>query len=169
MSTSNSSGSLNFFTPEIQKEFWSELDPDLNLFIDYCKDQENWTYGYNELPETFVELASSLPKVANISVNSEQSKEIIHALIPLMSAMQYGPFLSSYAWLDNQTNDALGWGNLVYIECVALSDDKTHSLYLMAKNIVERINVGLEFDACCKLFTRGDLMLKLKAAQTIEV
>lgn len=94
-----SSKDKSILSPVSQKEFWSELRPDLSDFLDMNEEKESWTYKYNEVPDLFLSLSAALPKVASLPPTGE-AKGIIEDLIPILSSLPMRESISAIMWMD---------------------------------------------------------------------
>ena len=153
---------------DLQADFWSSTSPDLRQFVEHCDSLEDWTYHYSDMPETYEKIEKIVNDLAKVEPKGESSRDIIHNLIPLLSSIGFSSCMHALIWLDDMSKrrngDGLGWSVIIYIEAIALSSTD-NKLKVEAKNLVERLELILDFHIKCRLFVRGDILLKLKQAK----
>lgn len=145
---------MEFFSPTMQTLYWSNLDPDIQQFLDEYERREDWTYRYDELPSLFVDTARLLPRVINIPLNRD-AIQIIHMLMPILSSMPLRQCISAVAWLDtnSESQAGKGWGMTCYMESSRIYFSiKDSPVYLHAKLLYERIRIMLHTSLSSKLF-----------------
>lgn len=148
------SNEMVFFEPLMQHMFWSNLDPDIQRFLDEFEGREDWTYQYEELPSMFIETANMLPKVLSLPINKDASV-IVHRLMPILSSMPLRQSISAIAWLDSNSEHQAGkgWGMICYMESARVFHNMPDSpVYLHAKALYERIRIMLHTSLSSKLF-----------------
>lgn len=145
----------NIFSPDFQKKFWAELDPDLRFFLDEHEKKEDWTYKYNEIPSAFIELSSALPRVA-VLPPSDNTKQILHQLIPILSSLPMRESLTSIMWLDRSIKNEgdMGWGVVLYMESAQIyHNNKDSDIFLQSKVIYERIRTLVQSSLSLEIFS----------------
>jgi hypothetical protein len=143
----------NWFSPEYQKTFWSQLDPDMRIFLENWESSETWTYSERELPELYSKLLEALPKLAEYSPSPRHS-ELIRDLIPLLTAMPLRMAVTAVSWLDQRnTSQSYGWGILCLMEASRIAEDNGDPLQADSKAFADRIRVMLRTTLATKLFS----------------
>lgn len=148
------SNEMVFFEPLMQHMFWSNLDPDIQRFLDEFEGREDWTYGYEEFPSMFIETAKMLPEVLTLPID-KNAKMIVHMLMPILSSMPLRQSISAIAWLDSNSEHqpGRGWGMICYMEAVSIFHNMPDSpVFLHAKILYERIRIMLHTSLSSKLF-----------------
>jgi hypothetical protein len=150
------------YTPEAQDGFWGEMDPDTRAFLDEFEKRETFTYRFDELPALFVSMASALPDVADLPVDSK-SQALLVRLIPLLSSMPFRQCVFSVHWLNTHAKDSpMGWGTLCYLEALNIANNiKDHPHHDLSRVIVERISVMTRANKAISLY--GQWQLKLSS------
>lgn len=144
-------------SPEMQDSFWGLISPDMRHELKAYEKLEQWTYNFEEIPEMFVEISKALPKVVEMPLTVE-TQELLKPLIPLLSALPLGPFMSCLIWLDNRAShepEAYGWGVICYREAVAIvaSGEQT-PMYEQARIVYERVQFFMQSVIVMNLFNK---------------
>ena len=154
--------SESFFNKDKQVHFWESMNPSLRGFIELCQSNEDWTISSDESPDLFKDIAVAIPKITTYPLKLTEAEDIIHTLIPILSSMSFGNCMSSLIWMDNQSDDDIGWSVLIYMECIKLSRLNSHELNMESKNLVERIESIVRFENKVSLFKRGNVFTNIK-------
>jgi hypothetical protein len=156
------------YTPEYKKDFWESLKPNLGDFIDNCEKAENWTNQYSDIPELYNNISETIPALANFQANESETREIIYKLISILTSMPFGDCIMSLVHLDNMSDGDLGWSIIIYMEALEISEQEDHELSLESKNLVERIEMIVNFDRYVNLFKRGRVFDKISKKNTVN-
>ncbi|MGD1524413.1 hypothetical protein [Vibrio owensii] len=142
------------FSPGFQSTYWSNIDPDIRKILDEFESREDWTFSFEELPEMFVEMSSSLPKVAELPL-TEGNKSIIRDLIPILASMPLRQAISAISWLDSYLEEEgkIGWGAWIFLEVSDIyKNNPSDEIFLEAKIVYERIKIILRSSLAVKVF-----------------
>ncbi|WP_137297112.1 hypothetical protein [Psychromonas sp. SP041] len=150
----------NLLTPKYQKEFWSNISPDIRRFLDDFESKEDWTYTYAEIPEAFQEISKALPKFARHKINmdnTEKTRDIIQKITVILAAMPLRESISAISWLDRDISDEteIGWAVAIYMQAAQVAlFDKSDPDYKECKILYDRVRIMLHSRHSSLLFTQ---------------
>jgi hypothetical protein len=156
------------FTPKHKKEFWESIKPNLSDFIDSCEKAESWTNNYSEIPDLYNNISETIPALASFEATESETREILYKLISILTSMPFGDCIMSLVHLDKLSNGDLGWSIFIYMEALEISEKENHELNLESKNLVERIEMIVNFDRYVNLFKRGRVFDKISKKNTVN-
>jgi hypothetical protein len=156
------------YTTEYKKDFWESLKPNLGDFIDNCEKAENWTNQYSDIPELYNNISETIPALASFQATESETREIIYKLISILTSMPFGDCIMSLVHLDKMSEGDLGWSIIIYMEALEISEQEDHELNLESKNLVERIEMIVNFDRYVNLFKRGRVFDKISKKNTVN-
>ena len=150
----------NLLTPEYQDEFWGKISPDIRRFLDDFESKEDWTFSYEEVPESFQAISKALPKFSMHKINEESSiktRDIIQKMIVILSSMPLRQSISAISWLDRDMSDEteIGWAVAIYMQAAQVAlFDKSDPDYRESKVLYDRVRIMLHSRHATMLFTQ---------------
>lgn len=148
------SESVNVFSPEMQKLFWENLDPNMTNQITDLETKETWTFSFEELPDLFDGIEEITQK-AKLTKPSDLDDEQVRMLIKLISSMPYGKSISALSMLDmhSTTESSLGWSAKLFIEATNIYQNKpADELNTDCKVLHDRIKIFSRYKLFGELF-----------------
>jgi len=151
-----------FFHPEVQAVFWESLKPNLKGFIETCEEKEEWTFKYDESPETFKNIAIVIKELADAFSKNRNIDEAMGETINLLSRLPYGVCMSSLIWMDKASDRSEGISLKIYSQCLKYARDKESVYYKESNNLIERIENIMRFEKKANLFKNGETLIKIR-------
>lgn len=146
--------SVSVFSPEMQKLFWENLDPNMTRSISNMENKESWTFSFEELPDLF-EGMEEITKKARVTKPTELEDKDVRMLIKLISSMPFGKSITALSMLDmhSTTESSLGWSAKLFIEATNIYQNKpADKLNTDCKVLHDRIKIFSKYKLFGELF-----------------